>query len=195
MSALAAATIRRTRLPLACAAVGFLVGLVALGGGLRLAMRVVALLNPDTFVFTANGNLVGEITLEGTLFILVAGAVAGILFGLAYGVVRSWLPWHGAPRGLVYGALLAAALGTPTLVDGDNLDFALLDGDALAVAMLLACPVLYGAGLGAVVDRLAPREPALLRRRGIRIAGTAVIAVAAGAGLVRLAGALAELAS
>jgi hypothetical protein len=75
--------------------------------------------------------------------------VAGILFGLAYSVVRSWLPSHGAPRGLVYGAVLAAALGTPTLVDGDNLDFALLDGDALAVAMLLACAVLHGAGSAA----------------------------------------------
>jgi len=182
------------RLPLVAGLAGALAGLVGLGVGLRVAMRVVALLNQDDFVFTENGNVVGEITLSGTLGVLIAGAIGGVFLGLLYAVVRSWLPWRGWRRGTLYGALLSAALGT-LLVDPENLDFALLDGDVVAIALLLASPVAYGAILGAILDRWEPREPRLLRLRPVRIGGMLLVAVVTAVGLVRLVDALRELAA
>lgn len=192
VSAVAVPLVRAARLPVAAAVGGAVAGVVGLGVGLRVAMRVVALLNRDAFVFTENGNVVGEITLSGTLSVLLAGATGGVVLGLLYGVVRSWLPWSGWRRGTVYGVLLSAAFGT-LLVDSENLDFALLDEDAVAIVLLLASPVLYGTILGALVDRFEPREPRLLRRRPVRIGGVLLVAAVTAVGLVQLVDAVREI--
>ena len=192
MSAAALPLARFARLPLAAALGGAVAGLVGLGVGLRVAMRVVALLNQEHFVFTENGNVVGEVTLSGTLGILIAGVLGGVFLGLGYAVVRSWLPWRGWRRGTLYGVLLSASFGT-LLVDSESLDFALLDGDAVAIALLLASPVLYGTILGALVDRLEPAEPRLLRVRGVRIGGAILVAAVTLVGFAQLVDAVREI--
>jgi hypothetical protein len=184
--------VRAARLPFVAALAGAVGGLLGLGLGLRVAMRVIALLNQDDFVFTENGNVVGEFTIFGTLGVVIAGGIGGVFLGLLYGAVRSWLPWGGWRRGMLYGALLSAAFGT-FLVDSESLDFALLDHDAVSIALLLACPVLYGTILGALLDRLEPREPRLLHLRPVRIGGALLIAIVTAVGLVQLVGSIREI--
>lgn len=58
---------------------GLLSGLIAGGLGSRLAMRILSLTSPDARgAITEAGEVVGEITLDGTLFLLAAGALLGI---------------------------------------------------------------------------------------------------------------------
>src|SRR3954447_22001368 len=61
----------------------------AVGGlGGRLVMRAVAMLHPDSVgAFTENGNRIGDITLGGTVFLLVFGLIFGVLGGVLWVVV------------------------------------------------------------------------------------------------------------
>lgn len=124
---------------------GFVAGLVAEGFGSRLAMRIMALTSSDAVqgVRTEAEAVVGEITVGGTVFLLLFGGVIGAAGGVIYLAIRRWLPGRGWRQGLVLGVVALAATGR-LLVAPDNLDFAILDPAALAVAMFLALPLLYG---------------------------------------------------
>ena len=133
---------------------GLIAGLVAGGVGSRLAMRILALTSPDAQgAITEAGEVVGEITLGGTLFLLVAGAALGMAGGLAYVALRRWLPSRGV--GLVFGLLMLAVSGR-LLVDPDNIDFAILDPAWLGITMFAALPVLYGLLIVPLQSRLEP---------------------------------------
>lgn len=112
------------------------------------------------------GATVGEITLGGTIFLLILGGVLGMIGGIGYLVVRRVLPGRGWVRGAVFGLLLLALVGR-LLVDPHNVDFILLSPEALAVTMFAALPLLYGVALVPLAERLEPsianvRQPALL---------------------------------
>src|SRR5215213_4038768 len=103
---------------------GLVAGAVAGGVGARVAMRVVALVaghNRDGQLTDADA-VVGQITLEGTLFLLGAGAYLGLPGGLLYVAVRRWLPGAGIRKGLAFGGLLLLLFGS-LIIDGDNPDF------------------------------------------------------------------------
>jgi len=76
---------------------GALVGLPMLGGGGRLAMRLIALLQPAS----------ASVSVEGTLTVLLAGLASGVGGGLLYALLYRLLPNR---RG-VRGVLFALALG------------------------------------------------------------------------------------
>lgn len=142
---------------------GLAVGLVTLGVGLRLAMRVSMLAAGESARgrLTDNGNLIGEVTLDGTGFLLLAGTALGGVFGVAHLVARRWLPASGsAPtRGLVFGvALLLVTRGL--FVDDANHDFALLEPRALNVVMYAALPLLFAAAFVPFRGWVAERFPA-----------------------------------
>ena len=73
---------------------GLAVGVVVGGIGGRLAMRLIALLIPEsTGRFTENGARIGDITLGGTFAVLLFGGLfAGIFVGTIWVVVSPWLP-------------------------------------------------------------------------------------------------------
>src|SRR5688500_2393957 len=127
-----------------------LAGLVAgvLVGGLlgRVAMRISGFAAGPSMVGarTENGNPVGDITLAGTLALVVfVGIATGLLGGILYALVEPWLrrtrPWHG----LIYGVALLAALGF-TVFDPFNFDFARFGPAPLNVAMFAALFVVFG---------------------------------------------------
>ena len=156
---------------------GFMAGLIAGGVGSRLAMRVLSLTNPDAQgAMTEAGEIVGEITLDGTGFLLAVGALLGIGGGLAYVGLRRWLPRRGT--GLVFG-LLALAVSGRLLVHPDNFDFDILDPASLAIAMFAALPILFGL---LVVPLQARLEPFFTKPRS-RLATTLILI----AGLLPLA--------
>jgi len=152
-------------------AVGMLAGLVAgfvVGGlGSRLAMRIMALTSGNARGFETDfGATIGEVTVGGTVFLLIAGSVLGMAGGIAYVAIRRLLPGAVWVKGLAFGALLLALTGR-LLVAPDNLDFVILSPAALAVGMFAALPVLYGLLLVPLAQRLEPairgvRRPALI---------------------------------
>lgn len=133
---------------------GFISGLIAGGVGSRLAMRVLSLTSPDAQgAMTEAGEVVGEISLGGTIFLLAAGAVLGMAGGLAYVALRRWLPKR--KTGLAFGLLMLAVSGR-VLVDPDNIDFVILDPASLGIAMFTALPVLFGLFVVPLQVRLEP---------------------------------------
>jgi hypothetical protein len=97
----------------AALAAGAVAGVLAAGPGGRLAMRLLALTSPDAEgAFTEAGEIVGEISLDGTLgFIVFGGLPAGVLSGALDALLRPLLP-PGRAGGVVLGALLLILAGT-----------------------------------------------------------------------------------
>jgi hypothetical protein len=140
---------------------GLAVGIVVGGLGGRVAMRLIALLIPDSAgAFTENGNRIGDITLGGSFgLIFFAGLFVGIFVGTIWVVVSPWLPRRLGLR--VLAAIpLAIGLGAFGLVQGSNSDFIVLGYDPRVIVVLLGLIGLVGASMAVVdawLDRRLPR--------------------------------------
>lgn len=124
---------------------GLLTGVLVAGVGGRLVMRAAALLVPDAVGrFTENGNRVGDITVSGTLGLVI---VAGLFFGLSgailWVVISPWLPGS-AGRRAVLAMPVAVALSGVALIQASNPDFRILRHDVVIVAMLLVLVAIAG---------------------------------------------------
>ena len=157
---------------------GIVAGFIVGGIGSRVVMRILAALNADQAgVLTENGNISGQITLDGTLELLFfIGIFLGAIGGLLYVAIRRWLPWQGIWRRLAFGGLLFMAFGN-AVIQRDNKDFALFGPPALGVSLFALLFPLYGLAVASIVDRIHPYVPPLPARR-----------VAANAAYVLLAG-------
>ena len=107
-------------------------------------------------VTTENGNRVGDITIGGTLALVVfVGVASGVLGGIIYGIAEPWLrrlrPWHG----LAYGLALLLAFGF-TVLDPNNFDFIRFGVPLLNVAMFAALFVIFGGAIAWLFDALGP---------------------------------------
>ena len=178
-----------------CLAAGIVVGMVVGGVGSRLAMRITGAVNPDVRgSFTENGNVVGDITLGGTLALVVfVGALFGVAAGLLVFLVRRWLPASEPWRGLTLGVILLALLARPAVFDPENVDFRLLPPAGLSVALFGTLFLVAGLVLAPLAARLGPGVPGMLRRGDVTVMGAVVLAGATAFGLARLGVALAEL--
>jgi hypothetical protein len=156
---------------------GLAVGVILGGIGGRLAMRAAAILEPDAAgLRTENGNVIGEITPDGTLALLVFG---GLLFGVVVGalwvVIRPWLPDQAGVRALV-AVPIALAMGTTGLVSAANPDFVILGRNLGIVTLLVVVVALFGPAL-VLAESLFDRVlPVVHDRRSIALAVYAVIA-------------------
>ncbi len=127
---------------------GLMVGIVLAGVGGRLVMRLAALLQPGAAgMATENGNIIGRITLEGSLALVVfIGLFVGAVAGSLWVVIRPWLPTRSMARA-VAAVPIAIAFGTTGLVDAGNLDFVVLRRDSLVIGSLVALVGLFGPAL------------------------------------------------
>jgi hypothetical protein len=135
-------------------AAGLVAGLIGAGAGGRLVMRLLALTSPEAEGgFTEAGEVVGEITVGGTLgFILFSGLPAGVLSGALYALL---LP-RGRVAGAALGALLLVLAGTRIdPLRPDSVDFALLDPAWLAVLAFAVVGIFHGMVLTAVAARMS----------------------------------------
>lgn len=142
----------------------------ALVGGLgsRLVMRMAALAAPEVRgALTENGNVVGNITLQGTIALVIFAGLSSTVFGAgAFVVARPWLPRRTVARGVVFGAFLLALTG-PAVVDAMNADFVVLGDRLLNVAMFSALFIAFGlmaSSAVAVLDRRVPPAASLSPR-------------------------------
>lgn len=129
-------------------------GIVVVGVLGRLAMMLLARLNPQVAGVTSDdGFVIGQFTVDGSLNLLVlAGTFFGVLGAGCYVALRGLMigpPWFrlasisGGPA-VVVGALL---------VHTDGVDFRLLEPLWLAVGLFIALPLVYVAGLHLLVER------------------------------------------
>lgn len=139
---------------------GLIVGFLVAGLGGRIVMRLAALAVPSSVgAFTENGNRIGDITLGGSLgLIIFIGLIAAIFFGVVWVVISPWLPGTGLLKGLV-AMPIAVALGAFGLIDGRNVDFFVLRHDPLVVAMLIALVALIGPAMALADGWLDRRLP------------------------------------
>lgn len=145
---------------------GIVAGLVMLGAGGRLVMRLLAVTaGPDAQgVITEAEEVVGEITVGGTLdFVGFFGIVVGGVLGFAYMLVHRWLP-RGRGSGAAFGTLLLLVLATRVdPLRPENPDFDLVGPDWVAVLAFSAIVVGYGMLLAAIVGRFGRFLPLLKR--------------------------------
>lgn len=155
---------------------GIIVGLLVAGLGGRLVMRLATILHEDTVgLRTENGEVIGNITLNGTFALMIFGGLGmGLLAGTIWVIVSPWIPGRRLARALVT-ALAAVALGTPALVQRTNSDFRVLGHDPLVVVLLVGLVGLVGFSIALVDGALDARLPRPLR--GIRTATTVYLVV------------------
>lgn len=129
---------------------GVVAGVLILGPGFRLAMRIVAILEPtQTPAFTV----------EGTAFIVVGvGALMGGLQALAVSLLRPSLKLRSTPAGgILLGVITLAIL---LLVPGDVRSelFELGAGPVMNIPMFGGICMAYGLAAMALADRVASRS-------------------------------------
>ncbi len=136
-------------------------GAIVGGLGSRIVMRLAALAAPEVRgAVTENGAVVGEITLAGTVALMVFAGVASTALGAgAFVVARPWLPRRTVPRGLVFGGFLLATMGA-SVIDAGNADFVILGDRLLNVAMFSALFLAFGLVASAAFTALEARVPA-----------------------------------
>lgn len=145
---------------------GAVAGELCLGVGGRLAMRVLALTSDDavTGAFSDDGFEIGNVSLNGTLFLLaVVGIGVGAGGGLLIGAVRPFLPHGALDRALVSG-VIGAAVALALLVKPSGIDFSVLGPTWLAVTLFALLGFAYAFVASALIDRWRPfYETATLR--------------------------------
>jgi hypothetical protein len=178
------------RLASSCSAT-LIAGVLVGGFGTRLAMRLSAMAADDSRIglITDNGNVVGEITGEGTLALFVfVGLAAGLSMGLMLFVLRTVLPSRLLPLSV---SVVFLATGSSLVIDPANPDFAILGNRILNVAMFVALFPAFGCTsvwLAERFDRWLVQRP-LVRLAPFTLAAAALAVVLGVLGVVLLAGA------
>lgn len=136
---------------------GFVVGLWT-----RVAMRLSGFLTVDANrdLLTENDEVVGRITLGGTLSLALFGAALGVMGGLLYLALRRWLPGRSWQRSLGYGVLLLAVFGF-FIMDPANPDYVLFGPAWMNVGTFSLAYVLFGLLAGTLAELLDRRLPRL----------------------------------
>ncbi|QIK76734.1 hypothetical protein [Nocardioides piscis] len=155
-----------------------LAGLICVGIVSRLAMLLLARLNPMADgVVSDDGFVMGQFTVSGSLnLFLLGGTLIAVVGALTYFVVRPllfgpvWFQWFSLslPPGVVAGAVA---------VHTGGVDFQLLEPLWLAVSLFVAVPALFG-----------PMVHALMLRTGRRAPGSRAVAAHPGVAWVVRAG-------
>lgn len=135
-------------------AVGGLLGLLVGGVGGRLAMMLLARLNPEaTGVTSDDGFTVGQFTMSDTLNLLLVGTLLGVVGAGIYAVLR------GLRIGPRWFQVLTVAVGPAVVVGAlivhtDGVDFRVLEPTWLAVGLFVVIPGVYAAMLTLLAEHV-----------------------------------------
>ena len=166
-----------------CAIVGIagvVTGVIVGGIGGRILMRISAIAAPDHVMgaTTEGGNRVGEVTLGGTLgLIIFIGIGLGVIGAIAFLISEPWLSRAGRWHGLAFASFLLA-IGSRAGLSADNFDFFIVGNQELNVLMFLALFLAFGILMPPIIGRLERRLPVINHGRP-GVAGFAYIALAA----------------
>lgn len=149
---------------------GMLAGIAVIGAGGRLVMRLLAVTAGDDAQgrITEAEEVVGRITVDGTIgFVLFNGIFGGLAAAALYLLVRRFLP-AGRLGGVVFGLGLLVVLGA--VIDplrSENPDFDIVGPGWLAVFAFSALAVGFGVALQGVTARLSTWLPLLSAQRHV----------------------------
>ncbi len=141
---------------------GLIAGVIVGGLGGRIVMRIAAIAAPSRVngIFTENGNVIGDITIGGTIALVIfVGMLGGVFGAIAYVIIEPWIGWARRLRPLAFGLALMAVAGHMVIVP-HNFDFAILRNEPLNVTMFLALFPIFGltiAGIRHLLDARFPR--------------------------------------
>ncbi len=155
-------------------------GIVVGGLGGRLVMRLSAMAADDSRIgmTTDNGNVVGAITGEGTLgLVLFVGLAVGLAMGPFLFALRAVLPGRRLPLTV---SIVLLALGSAIVIDPGNPDFMIVGNRALNVAMFALLFPLFGFMSVALAEGF---DRWLLQRPLVHLAPLTLIGTALGVGL------------
>lgn len=139
--------------------VGAVTGAVVVGVLARLGMRLLAQLNPAaTGITSDDGFEIGEVTLQGSLQLVAAGAQFGLLGALFYFVLRGLMTGPGWFR-LASVSLGPAVVVGALVVGNEGVDFRVLHPVLLAAAIFIAVPAVYVVVLSRASERLLAGSP------------------------------------
>jgi len=145
--------------------VGTVSGVLVVGAGGRLAMRLLAVTSPEAFGrLTEAQATVGIISVQGSIaFLIFAGLPFGFSSSLLYLFVRPWLPsgWLGGPAFGLVALIVIAPFEDP--LRADNLDFDLVGPGWLSVLVFAALALVQGTFLAAFAGRMSRSLPLMSR--------------------------------
>jgi hypothetical protein len=161
---------------------GLLVGIVVVGLGGRIFMRIAGAVTPDAIqgATTEAGARIGEITVGGTLAIVIfVGIPAGIIGAALAVIYLPWLSWAKRWRGVAFGVVLfALASASSDVMNPDNIDFLLIRNGPLMVALIFLLFIAFGVSMVAAVRTLDRRLPIDGSRARAGYATIAVLGIA-----------------
>lgn len=144
-------------------------GLVMIGAGGRLAMRLLAVTAGDAAQgrITEADQIVGTISVDGTLgFVIFFGVFGGLLTGALYVLFERWLP-EGRWGGLTYGALLLVLAGTRLEpLRPENPDFDIVGPGWVSVIVFVALGLAHGMLVAAIAGRYSRLLPPISKHPG-----------------------------
>lgn len=158
---------------------GALTGLVVGGIGGRLAMMLLAKLNPQIAgQVSDDGFVMGTFDVVNSLSLLTVGAGLGLFGSALYVVLR------GLRIGPRWFQVLSLSIGPAVvvgsmLVHTDGVDFQLLDPVELAIALFVLIPGIYAAVLTLLSERWLRPDSWFLRARMAQVAAPLLIWVVA----------------
>ena len=168
--------LRRVLAQFGATIVAGLVAGAAAGLGARVAMLVARLMNDSHNGENTHASaIVGQVTVSGTVSVVVEGMFLGVAGALAYLLVRRWVPGRGAVKGVVFGLGLLVVGGSAGL-DG-NYEFFRYVHPWLAVAMFAALYPLFGAVLAFVCERWTKRPQGRPSNLVVAVAGWSVLGI------------------
>lgn len=145
------------------AAGAFVAGMLAVGLGGRLLMRILAATSPGSSQgqLTEADEIVGEVTLGGTIgLVIFVGLLAGLGGLVLFAALRRWLPKRSVWAGIVTAGIGAGLFARPSgLLDPDNHDFTILEPTWLAVILALVLTVTFAISGAILMDRWTPSWP------------------------------------
>jgi hypothetical protein len=152
------------------AAAGGATGLLVVGAGGRLAMRLLAVTAGDDAqgALTEADEIVGDVTIGGTVgFFLFIGLLGGALTGVLYVAVQRWLP-AGRFRGFWFGGLLFVCLATRLdPLRASNEDFDIVGPSWLAILVFGVLALAQGAAIASFTARWSQTQPLITSGRAI----------------------------
>jgi len=138
----------------AVTALGALLGLLVGGVGGRLAMMLLARLNPEaTGVTSDDGFTMGQFTFSDTVNLLLLGTLLGVVGAGVYVLLRGLRIGPRWFQILCIGAGPAVVIGA-LIVHPDGVDFRLLEPTWLAIGLFVAIPGVYAALLTVYAERV-----------------------------------------